>query len=249
MSNMEEVKTKICTKCHKEKPATTENFYKNGNKLRPECKKCSKKCDKKRSKAYYIKNKCKIRKRHKENYDNIKTRIFNHYGHECKVCKENNFDLLCIDHINNDRYKYKIHSGIATYLWLIRNNFPPGFQVLCFNCNFKKELKHKKEEHKHTKYSERNTIRRSKLKVKIFSHYGSKCKCCGQSEIDVLTINHINNNGAEHRKEIKLSCVDKFYYWIIKNNFPDDLQVLCWNCNLGRQFHDGICPHIIGGQK
>jgi len=227
------MENKRCYKCKKQKGR--DEFHKDSSRksgLGNKCKICSNDPELLR-----------IRRRKR------KVNVMNHYGDKCNCCGITDIEFLTIDHINNDRYKYKIHSGIATYLWLIRNNFPPGFQVLCFNCNFKKELKHKKEEHKHTKYSERNTIRRSKLKVKIFSHYGSKCKCCGQSEIDVLTINHINNNGAEHRKEIKLSCVDKFYYWIIKNNFPDDLQVLCWNCNLGRQFHDGICPHIIGGQK
>jgi hypothetical protein len=27
-------------------------------------------------------------------------------------------------------------SGTHLYLWLKQNNYPPGFRVLCMNCNF-----------------------------------------------------------------------------------------------------------------
>jgi hypothetical protein len=46
-----------------------------------------------------------------------------------------------VDHVENDGYKYRgknknVHSNI--YAWLIRNNFPSGFQLLCANCNLAK---------------------------------------------------------------------------------------------------------------
>jgi hypothetical protein len=30
---------------------------------------------------------------------------------------------------------------------------------------------------------------------------------------------------------------------IIKNNFPPEFQILCFNCNLGRSRSGGVCPH------
>ena len=47
-----------------------------------------------------------------------------------------------VDHINGDgaahRRETRKRSGASMYALLIREGFPPGFQVLCFNCNFAK---------------------------------------------------------------------------------------------------------------
>ena len=65
----------------------------------------------------------------------------------CEWCKEKFYDMLTIDHINNDGNKRrKIEGrGSALYKWLIRNSFPEGFQVLCFNCNWIKAHGYTKE--------------------------------------------------------------------------------------------------------
>lgn len=76
-------------------------------------------------------------------YDRIKTEVFNHYGRECVFCGERRFDKLSIDHPNNDGAQHRKEigvkcGGINFYAWLIENNFPPGFQVLCISCNSRK---------------------------------------------------------------------------------------------------------------
>ena len=45
---------------------------------------------------------------------------------------------------------------------------------------------------------------------------------------------------GKHRKELKTN----FYFWLIKNKFPDpdEFQVLCHNCNMATK-DGGICPH------
>jgi len=97
----------------------------------------------------------------------------------------------------------------------------------CEKCREKKEVVRKK--------------RHALLKKQAFEHYGgAACACCGESEMWFLTIDHINNNGAAHRKQIKGLY---FYRWLQKANYPKGYQVLCWNCNLGRYFNKGICPH------
>jgi len=84
-------------------------------------------------------------------------------------------------------------------------------------------------------------------KFKVIENYGGKCICCGENELGFLTIDHGNNDGAAHRKKICTKGGTWFYSWIIKNNFPNNLglQVLCWNCNSGRQMNGSICPHIL----
>lgn len=81
-----------------------------------------------------------------------------------------------------------------------------------------------------------------KLKVKVIYGYGGKCICCGEEEIIFLTIDHINEDGNQHRKKEKI-IGSTFYRWLIKNNFPGGFQILCRNCNWGKYANGGICPH------
>jgi hypothetical protein len=77
--------------------------------------------------------------------------------------------------------------------------------------------------------------------------YGGKiCACCGETEPMFLTLDHIENNGSRHRRSLfgnKNCGSSAFYFALVKAGFPPGLQVLCWNCNLGRNRNGGICPH------
>lgn len=74
-----------------------------------------------------------------------------------------------------------------------------------------------------------------------FDHYGRMCACCGiEFDERFLTLDHVNNDGAAHRKEIGNSTL---YRWAIKNKFPDLLQTNCWNCNMGKSVNGAVCPH------
>lgn len=89
----------------------------------------------------------------------------------------------------------------------------------------------------------RNKEYGKKIKKMIIDVYGGVCSCCGEKDGRFLSIDHINNNGAKFRKENKRVAGRGFYLWIIKNKYPKDLQLLCFNCNLGRQINGGLCPH------
>ena len=83
-----------------------------------------------------------------------------------------------------------------------------------------------------------------KLKEIVINHYCKnkpKCFCCNETEIDLLTIDHINNDGAKHRKSLS-GVYYKVYRDIIKNNFPKSFQILCHNCNWAKSSL-GVCPH------
>lgn len=66
--------------------------------------------------------------------------VFEHYGERCACCKEDGKTFLTIDHINGGgtKHRKKMREKIVT--WLFRNNFPEGFQTLCFNCNWSKHI-------------------------------------------------------------------------------------------------------------
>lgn len=73
----------------------------------------------------------------------------------------------------------------------------------------------------------------------VLDAYGRECRCCGVQEEIFLTIDHMSNDGAAHRAEIGGTA--PFYGWLIKNNYPEGFQTLCWNCNWAK--HRGGCPH------
>ena len=72
----------------------------------------------------------------------LRRQVLEAYGSRCVCCGINEPKFLSIDHIGNDGAALrKIHGVAATfYRWLIKNNFPSGFQTLCMNCNFGKAM-------------------------------------------------------------------------------------------------------------
>ena len=75
----------------------------------------------------------------------------------------------------------------------------------------------------------------------IEAYGGYKCACCGETEPLFLTIDHVNNDGNKHRKEVKGTT--GLLTWLKKNNYPKGFQVLCMNCNWGKARNRGVCPH------
>lgn len=100
------------------------------------------------------------------------------------------------------------------------------------------------------KYIERKELIREQQRIydlsckqKVIDAYGGKCACCGENTIEFLTVDHINNDGAEDRKGNGNKLGGKLYRWLIKNNFPQGMyQILCYNCNCAKGFF-GYCPH------
>ena len=58
---------------------------------------------------------------------------------DCACCGETRYRTLAFDHINGGGGKHRKELK-NTFMprWLIKNNFPAGFQILCMNCNFTK---------------------------------------------------------------------------------------------------------------
>jgi hypothetical protein len=73
----------------------------------------------------------------------------------------------------------------------------------------------------------------------VFTHYSGtgppSCACCGATKR--LSIDHVHGGGKEHRIALfgkEDAGGPRFYYWLIKNGFPDGYQVLCMPCNASK---------------
>jgi|SRR3990172_5024304 len=122
-------------------------------------------------------------------------------------------------------------------------------QGLCIQCGRKPELGFKRcsacrEYRLNRPKDERKATRAKskwKLKTEVLAAYGGNCQCCGEANPKFLTIDHINNNGNEHRKTVGSSSL---YARLRKNGYPGGFQTMCFNCNSGRDKNRTICPHI-----
>lgn len=101
-----------------------------------------------------------------------------------------------------------------------------------------------------TRYAEKNreqirAKRRTelaRLKAAAVAAYGGRCSCpgCHVHHIELLTIDHINGDGGQHRRALGASSRD-FYRWLEKQGYPAGYQVLCGSCNLAKSDRPA-CP-------
>lgn len=219
-------------------------------------------CFKQLLKEKYSFNKEKISLINKFNRKEIKLSVINYYGGKCELCEKNDPVILSLDHINGNGRKnrkeiLKIDSGSKFYKWVFKNK-PNNLRLLCYNCNCKKELNIiKLDENKVFNLNKiykvckfcgiffknklicnicSNIILKNKRRldrIKMLDIYGGKCILCGELKKECLTIDHIDNSGADHRRKIGTNiCV-----WLKKQNYPkDNYQLLCYNCNYKKRF-------------
>lgn len=196
-----------------------------------------------RTSQYSKDNRNKCNAWYKISKENLKNKVFSHYCEnaiiKCRHCGKDNIDILTLDHINNNGNEHRKQlfnkhiGGYNFYQWVKKNNFPPDYQVLCHNCNFIKFVNNAQPKKPTNQQLNRIAYSR-KLKAECLSHYGGIVCPCGEDNLLALTLHHINNNGAEHRKSLGNYKGNAFYFLLKKNNFPNDppLQTLCKNCNI-----------------
>lgn len=141
---------------------------------------------------------------------------------ENKICKDCLIDLT-VDNI----HQYDIDAA----------------QYVCKKC--RKYRDKKRYENRKELIREKQRIYDLSIKMRVIEAYGSKCACpgCTIDTVEFLTIDHINNDGAEDRRQNGKKSGGKLYRWLIQNNFPkDSYQLLCYNCNCAKGFF-GYCPH------
>ena len=84
-----------------------------------------------------------------------------------------------------------------------------------------------------------------RVRQEVLAHYSGgtpHCACCGEDHLEFLVLDHVNGDGASHRREVGAGKNRGVYMWARQNGFPDGLQTLCQNCNSAKAFY-GECPH------
>lgn len=158
--------TALCPRCGKVK--SIDDFYKIQTRpkgISHKCKQCISELNKtpnyKKTRSAYIQKNVSKYKQWQKQWDarhpiqrkeidrrsrlRRKQKVIKHYGGQCSCCGEKILDFLAIDHINGggtqERNKLKM-GGNGIYLYIIRENFPQGFRVLCHNCNWGVHVNH-----------------------------------------------------------------------------------------------------------
>ena len=86
------------------------------------------------------------------------------------------------------------------------------------------------------------------IKNEVISHYSggsNSCDKCGVNDLDMLCLDHVNNDGNVHRKKVGKSI----YHWAKKHGYPQIFQVLCWNCNFLKSRKSTISKNQISDLK
>lgn len=121
------------------------------------------------------------------------------------------------------------HEDLPTERFAKRNDTkhaPSGLQPRCMRCtNRDAGAKWRKEQ-----------------RINILNAYGHTCACCGESNEAFLQIDHVNDDGAQHRAQY--TSASQLYASIKRAGYPLEYQILCANCNMAKG-RAGGCPHKI----
>jgi hypothetical protein len=90
-------------------------------------------------------------------------------------------------------------------------------------------------------YNRSNAQKYKLSAIRAYSDGKNCCACCDENNIKFLSIDHMNDDGASHRKEV--GSGSNMHVWLHTHAYPKGFQVLCFNCNLGRSVNGGVCPH------
>lgn len=85
---------------------------------------------------------------------------------------------------------------------------------------------------------------RKRLREEMLKAYGERCACqwCPETNTDFLTLDHINGDGKEHRKQVGSHT----YADLRRKGWPQGgYRLLCWNCNALTK-NGRVCPHEVG---
>jgi hypothetical protein len=73
-----------------------------------------------------------------------------------------------------------------------------------------------------------------KTKKIVIEHYTKgkmRCELCPEDVWEIFELHHPQLDGKKHRENTNGKAGMKFYRWIIKNNFPYEITVLCPSCH------------------
>jgi len=142
-----------------------------------------------------------------------KSAVIFSYGNECSICQEDDYDKLTIAKMNNS-IKHK-HGNI--YDWLYDHPIQKDkYQVLCYNCEKSK-----------ISYKDAYALRNKRI---VIEKFGGCCFECQEDKIERLILQR--KIGDESHRQLQSGS--NLYRWLIKNDYPIELQVICFNCHFSK---------------
>lgn len=196
-------------------------------------------------------------------YARRRARVIAALGNQCEACGEAVLAFLAIDHRAGGGRAHRLANGLSggpSFYREVERSGPDAsvYGVLCHNCNHKKSLTERSgrrvtctacadescrmcRERAAARTRAARTLR--ERRAEVLSALGGDCRCCGIKDTDCLAIDHINEDGAEHRREIGLSSMRLIK--AVMESGPDHtrFQILCHNCNFAKSHQSGGCPH------
>lgn len=129
------------------------------------------------------------------------------------------------DGLTQGRYRGKIcgkHPGLSGLRFKSNKK--------CVGCVRTSKTKRRKD----TKYAD-SKKQQQRLRELMFVNYGERCGACGEDDKSVLTFDHINHDGANHKRALTLKGLtpnSRSIHWgAKKSGFPPIFRTLCHNCN------------------
>lgn len=160
------------------------------------------------------------------------------YGGKCP-CGESQMEFLVIDHIaDNGAEDRRAWRGKVSdiHTWLQKQGYPAGYQVLCGNCNLKKEISRRRAR------ASSSWVKSQKAKSSVMSAYRPICTCCNEKDQDKLVMDHVLGGGSKEKKSYPSRNV--YFFLDGKPVDREKFQVLCHNCNQAKASF-GRCPHFL----
>jgi len=106
-----------------------------------------------------------------------------------------------------------------------------------------------KKERKNRQTKEQRALLRTEI---LYNYSGGKMVCsrCGFDDVRALDLDHIENGGGSHRKQIgRRGATYDIYAALKRDNFPSGYQVLCRNCNWIKEIERREVMNLSAGNE
>lgn len=160
------------------------------------------------------------RRRKRVRYQALRAAVLKFLGGVCR-CGFSDPRALQIDHVHGGGTRVMRSTVHETfYRSILRGERSGLVRLLCATCNWRERLRLKKP----AKFPKATYL---VLRKRVVAHLGARCEC-GESDIDVLHIDHVHGGGSIERRATKLRAD---YYRAMLTAAPGTHQLLCPNCN------------------
>lgn len=86
--------------------------------------------------------------------------------------------------------------------------------------------------------------RTRKQRAEALNRLGGQCKCCGITDMTLLSVDHINGGGHQESKKLRGKSFNKALLKMPLEQLLDKYRCLCFNCNYSIGFW-GECAHKL----